>query len=458
MKTNKFSFWTIFLIAFIILYQNFNLKKWENPESVIRYDVISYYAYLPATFIYKDITLSFIKSQEDFKKRIWYKDTPIKGKVIMTSMGLSLFYAPFFMLAHNSAHLFGYENNGFTSPYVFALIFSCFFYFLIGLFFLRKFLLEFFTDKIVATTLVLICLSTNLYWYVTIDAAMSHGFSFSLFSIFLYLTNKWHKNQSIKISFFIGIILGLITLVRPTNALLVIVFILWDIRSYVDLKNKISLFLKKYLKILFIIVLIIIIWIPQLIYWKTVSGQYLYYSYGSNERFFWNQPHIYEVLLGFRKGMLIYNPILWIALTGFFCLDKNYKKILLPIIIFSIINVYIISSWWCWWYGGGYSLRAFIDSYPLYAVPMAAFLSWMMKQKNLIKIPLVIICSLFFLKGSFSLAQYYYGSIHYDSMTKKAYFDSFARLRPSVEFYNYLEPPDYEKARIGIDALEVKDE
>lgn len=37
------------------------------------------------------------------------------------------------------------------------------------------------------------------------------------------------------------------------------------------------------------------VWVPQLIYWKEMTGQWLYYSYGSNERFFFGDPAIIKV-------------------------------------------------------------------------------------------------------------------------------------------------------------------
>jgi hypothetical protein len=51
--------------------------------------------------------------------------------------------------------------------------------------------------------------------------------------------------------------------------------------------------------------------------------------------------------------------------------------------------------------------------------------------------------------GIFNNIQYYHGAIHWDSMTREAYMDSFGRIRPSERFNNLLEAPDYEKAREG---------
>jgi len=53
------------------------------------------------------------------------------------------------------------------------------------------------------------------------------------------------------------------------------------------------------------------------------------------------------------------------------------------------------------------------------------------------------------LLGVFYNVQYYYGAIHWDSMTRKAYFDSFGRVRPSAHFNQYLQTPDYDDALLG---------
>jgi len=49
----------------------------------------------------------------------------------------------------------------------------------------------------------------------------------------------------------------------------------------------------------------------------------------------------------------------------------------------------------------------------------------------------------------FETGQYTYGAIHWDSMSKKAYWYSFGKLHPDGEFYKLLKAPDYEKAIKG---------
>jgi len=445
---------SIIFIIIAIIYHSTNVKPWKNYNSVVKYDVISYYSYLPAAFIYHDITLSFLDNPDNkIPVRFWPKTAPNGGKVIMTSMGMSIMYAPGFFLAHWLAPKFGYEQTGNTLPYTLSLVFSNLFYLIIGLFFLRKFLLKFYSDLVTAITLLIIVLTTNLFFYSTMEAALSHGYSFSLFCIFIYLVHSWYKNQTFLKSIIIGLIYGLIALIRPTNSIIILIFLLWNTSSLSDLKSRFFFFLKKYKLILVIVGFTILVWIPQMIYWKIVSGQFLYYSYGSEDgKFFFNNPHIFQILLGFRKGWLIYTPIMFFPLLSMFFLRRNFIESHLAISIFLPLNIYLISSWWCWWYGGCFGMRPMIESYAILAIPLATGLTWVFQQKRIIKIFLLCIFFLVALQSAFHNVQYYYSAIHWDAMTKEAYFDSYGRVRPSKQFHSLLKNPDYDKARKGIDA------
>ena len=45
----------------VVIYVSFNHSTWKSPKNIIVNEVLSYYGYLPATFIYNDITLEFTK-------------------------------------------------------------------------------------------------------------------------------------------------------------------------------------------------------------------------------------------------------------------------------------------------------------------------------------------------------------------------------------------------------------
>ena len=134
--------------------------------------------------------------------------------------------------------------------------------------------------------------------------------------------------------------------------------------------------------ILIMIVMAVLVWVPQFLYWKEISGKWLLFSYGNDERFFWTQPEILKVLAGFRKGWLIYTPVMIFGMAGLFMLRKKVREwsIALPLTI--ILSVYIISSWWCWWYGGGFGMRPMIDFYGIMAFGLAAFITSLKGRKK----------------------------------------------------------------------------
>jgi len=179
------------------------------------------------------------------------------------------------------------------------------------------------------------------------------------------------------------------------------------------------------------------------------TGSFLYFSYGE-ERFFFDNPQIFRGLFGYRKGWLLYAPIMFFALIGVFFLRNKLKAFFLPIILFVTLNIYVILSWWAWWYGGSFGLRAFIDSYALLIFPLAAIISFFYQKSNK-KIRLAVFASavLFISHGMFQTKQYHYGAIHWDSMSKAAYWDSFGNLKQSEKFNSLLIHPDYEKAKKG---------
>ncbi|HEX3008381.1 MAG TPA: hypothetical protein VHO90_12290, partial [Bacteroidales bacterium] len=125
------------------------------------------------------------------------------------------------------------------------------------------------------------------------------------------------------------------------------------------------------------------------------------------------------------------------------------RSFTIPLFVFVPLNIYVIFSWWCWWYGGCFGQRAFIDSFALMAIPAASLLKYLSGQVRWTKAVGIGLISLSVLISIFHTAKYYYGSIHWDSMTKEAYWNSFMKLRPGEGFQESLRTPDYEKAIKG---------
>ena len=141
------------------------------------------------------------------------------------------------------------------------------------------------------------------------------------------------------------------------------------------------------------------------------------------------------------------SAFIWLRNFG---LWKQRSPFALVITLFAPLNAYVILSWWCWWYGGGFGQRAFIDSYALMALCVAVLLQWAVDHawpwvRVAVIAPLMLVAAF----GLYNNIQYYYGAIHWDSMTRDAYFDSLGRIRPSDRFPHLLRHPDYQAAMKG---------
>ena len=450
---NNLSKIVIFLVVAIVFIRNIDVEYWKNENQIIIWDVISYYAYLPATFIYHDLTLDFLKnSQLDPEVKFWPRTSPTGKPVIMTSMGLSYLYMPFFLMSHWYARIFGYNANGYSSPYRFGLIVSCLFFLMLGLIYVRKLLKFFFDEFTISIVLIILALGTNIWYYSTLEPAMPHTYGFALIAIFVYLTYRWHKKPTYSLSLMLGLSAGLISLIRPTNIVVVMIFLFWNIQYFKDVKERFILFFQHPSKISLIIFAAFIVWLPQLLYWKMQTGQYLYYSYGEENKFFWSNPHILKVLFSYRKGWFVYTPVMLLSIIGLFFIWKDYRKMFLPVFLYLIAHIYIISSWWCWWWGGSFGMRAMIDTYGILAVPLALTVNKALKGRFFIKIPVVLVISFFIFLNFFNSRQYKIAHIHWDSMTKEAYWAVFLKHKLPDNYIDLLEEPDYEKARMGIQA------
>ena len=445
----------IVILFFLITipFVNISHHRWLGDEGVIIWDIKQYYAYLPAAIIYDDLSLQFIDdNHEFFGKWFWPVETPTGKRAIVTTMGLSYMYSPFFLLSHLYAKVSPkYEADGFSVTYHVGLTFSALFYFIIGLVFLRKALRHFFPEGVTALTLFLVGAGTNLLYYTTYEAPMSHAYNFALISVFFYLVIKWWRNKSLLNTVFLGIIGGVIVLIRPTNIIVLLMIPLYGIKSFKDLGNNFAQIFKDWQKLLVMILAFTAVWIPQFLYWKYISGKFFYFSYGEvGGKFFFDNPQIYRFLFSYAKGWLVYTPIMLFAIAGFIFLYKKNRTVFWPVIVPFVLSVYILSSWWSWWFGGAFGQRSMVDFYGLLSFPLAAFIHYFFTRKKVVG---YIVSGFLIVLAAFSIfqvQQYNRGAIHYWWMNKEAYWETFLQLRPTTKYWHVITIPDYDKAREGV--------
>lgn len=436
-----------------MVFQFFAIRRWNMEDLVWQHEMKSYYSYLPATFVLGDIGLEKTEMNQDNVYRYYYPQPgKLRGHVQKTTMGIAIMESPFFLTAHVIALSGNDPEDGYSLPYRMTAMLSAIFYAVVGLIFVRKTLLHFFSDVITTLALVTLIIGTNLYFYSLHDGAMSHVYSFSLISIFVYLTVSWHRVSSNWKLILLGFVLGLITLIRPVNSSLAIFFLLYKDASQITWKDKFSLLFSKWKFAVAAGLVFFAVLFPQMAYWKYLTGDWLFYSYGK-EGFFWLRPKIWLGIFSYQKGWLVWTPIMWFAITGIAFLIKSYKGLVLPVFVSLVLYIYIIFCWWCWWYGGGFGMRPMIDVLPILAIPLAAFFAYVLRTK-IFAYPVLGIWIFLLALNIFQTRQYVFGKLHWAGTTKKVYWQMFLNDYPAEDFSGYIREPDITKAIEGETGLE----
>jgi hypothetical protein len=383
----------------IVTFRSTHIAKDE-----ISWDVLGYYLPLPATFIYSDPMLDRtdwieqINQERKLSSSLYQVSSTPEGKPMYFFLfGTALFYLPFFLIGHGLAFLFGFHTDGFSMPYQYTLALGCVIYTLIGLWYLRKVLLEFYSEKITSLVMVIVVLATNYAHHMTLKNLETVNLLFMCCALLIWHTVEWHKQQRFLNLFFIGLSVTLATLIKPSEILMLLIPICWGIFDRQSLLDKFQLVWKFRFQLFCVMLLCSLLFIPQAWYWYMKTGKPLYDSYknpGVGLDFL--SPHVLETLFSYRKGWLLYTPVMIFALMGFATLFSSNRQLFYGVVLPFIAFFWLVSSWTEWWYGAGFSNRPLIAYYPLLAFPLGSFFQWTIRKHSLMRyvLGLMLLCFL----------------------------------------------------------------
>jgi len=450
------SIWACFIVlatALTIRFSYFTNES-KNGYNATTWDALGYYMYLPGLLIYDDVKelkwFPAIDKKYNVSGGELYQATKLEkgGYAFKYLGGVAIMELPFFYAGHAIAHFSDAPEDGFSWPYQYAIMFGAVFWFIVGCFILRKVLLRFYSEKVTALTLLLICLASNVLQYVSVDGAMSHAFIFPLYALMLWLTIRWHEQPKIRTAFAIGFVAGIATISRPTELIIVFIPILWSLEQSGSLKTKWALVKANRKHVLWTVFGGLIGILPQLLYWKHATGSWIY-DVGSKWFFF--NPW-FRVLFGFEKGWFIYTPIALFMIAGlFFLKGKPFRK---AIITFCILNIWIVIAWSDWRYGASYSTRALTQSYPVLALALGAFIERFYADWK--RWAIIGLGSYLIVVNLFQIGQYNATVLHYDHMNARYYKAIYLDWNPSPLDYSLLDTDEFpDESALHVSRIEV---
>jgi|GEM_PF-121711 len=423
------SFIAILIIMIIAIYGRSTKPAWgENDQyGILVYDDFGYYLYLPALFIYDDLQLKDTTWLNNIR-RTYCNDRPLYqahylengNKVIQYTYGNALLMSPGFFISHAFAKTSSeYNADGFSKPYQLGLAIYAMFFFFIGLVYLRKAFLYYFSESTTILLLLALGLGTNLLHLIISNTISPHIFLFTLYSILLYLIPKWYNSSKPKYIYCIASVLGLMILNRPTEILAIIVLLFWDIQSLSALRKRFKFYGTQYQHLFGSLLIVMLIITPQLIYWKTTTGSLFFDSY-LVEGFKFLDPYTVEYLFSYKKGWFIYTPLMLLLIPSLILLIRIARRHLLAFSTYAIVYIYVLSSWDCWWYAESFGQRSIAQAYPFLLVPIGMFLQHFQEKKK-IYLSLIGFTSLAIVLNLFQTWQEFHGIIHTSRMNKEYY-------------------------------------
>lgn len=431
---DRIAFWRFALvIAVVVAYFGYKEKGWSN--TYINGDGLGYYAYLPAVFIYHDLSFGFIeKYEKDHYQQGQHSDfrqETREGKVNRYYAGTSVLQLPFFLIVHAYCRLTGQDSCGYSGPYQYGVLFAACFYLFVGLWVLMLILQFYFRGWVSRLVPVVILLSTPLLFYTIYNPDFSHIYSFAVVNLFVYNAILYFRTNSVKNLCLLFVFAGLIAIIRPVNVLIILLlpFLAGDWKVFWN--GALFAFRKLYVLLTGFLIWSTIIFIQLYLYYLQ-TGHFWVYSYGPYG-FDFLHPHFLDILFSYRKGLFVYTPILFVSLAGLFFLFKQSLFRGIYLLGFLTLLIYVLSAWSFWTYGMTYGQRPFIEYYLIFSILLGFLLS---KLKKYFKIALMVLLGILCYHNFLQMSQYRHYILHWDEMDRQKYWKVFLQTDPI--YYGYL--------------------
>lgn len=330
---------------------------------IITSDVEGYYGYLRALFITHDL------GHEPM--RVEYVQVTPQGTLNKYFAGVAVLLLPFFLAAHAWVLATGGLADGYTPPYEYAIVVAALCYALVGLLALRAVLLRLgIRDPFVALLVLVLALGTQLAQYTVIQPGWSHVYSFALFALFLRSTQLIVDRPSLWRSAVWGLLLGLIVLVRPVNALVLLAI---PVLLGTETRRFLHAWLARPWYLIAAGAMAASMVAIQPVLWHAQVGAWVAYGY-KGEGFHWGRPALFQVLFGVRRGLFVWTPALIPAALGVLFLWRHDRHRAVAAAVYWVALTYVVASWWIWYYGSGFGARVFVEHYVVLVLPLALML------------------------------------------------------------------------------------
>ena len=358
------------------------------------------------------------------------------------AVGPSILWAPFVVPVHVAmltlerlgAHV---KPNGFSRPYVIVMALATALYGFLGLYFSFRLACHYTEQRWAMLATLGIWFASSLPVYMYFNPSWSHAHSVFIVAAFLWYWHRTRQGRTLKQWVILGLISGLVLDVYYANIAVLLVPLLeslegywrglgpgvrgqvtgnregrnpesripnpesrtpnpesraaeprgsslrqWDILNRKSaIGNRQSLFAAN----LLYSGATLIAFLPTLITRQIIYGQPLDLGYGDVAGWQWASPQLANVLFSSDHGLLVWTPIVILAVAGLFLFLRRDRRLAGYFIVVLLGFYYLIAADPCWDGISSFGNRFFISLTPLFVVGLATLFSelasWLKRER-----------------------------------------------------------------------------
>ncbi len=294
------------------------------------------------------------------------------------TIGPAIVWAPFYGAGHLSArslHARGraVEVDGASYPYRQAICIAGLVYALLGIWMAIRATQHFFPPSIAVTAAALTIGGSFMLWYSLAEPTMTHAPAMASVAGFVWYWVATHGRRSLAHWIGLGALAGFMTMIRWQSAIFAVLpaweaasmlWRAWRVRDAAVMRTVL-------IGGLAFTAAATLAFVPQMLAWKAIYGQYLAVSpVGPQIR--WWDPHLMDVLFSSRNGLVAMSPILYVASLGLVAFAWRRPAFGVPSLVACAAMVYFNASIQDWWGSAGYGGRRFDGVIVLMVIGLAA--------------------------------------------------------------------------------------
>jgi hypothetical protein len=292
-------------------------------------------------------------------------------------IGTAILWSPFYAVGHLvavGARALGASvaTDGYGKVYLWAITLGSAFYSLAGLL-LAYWLSRALVGQVAAFWATLtIWLGTPVIFYSHLAPGYSHAASLFAVSLFLFLWARWRDSLTIPRAIGLGVVGGLVAMIREQDALFLAVpalygaFRCWDALrrgAWREIARTVT-------RVATVGVAAIVTYVPQLVTYQILNGKPAP-NKDVSDKMNIASPFFVEVMTDPAHALPYWSPIVLLALAGMVLLIRRDPRLGLCLLVGFLLTWYINGAIKTWTTAGSFGARRFLNCTPIFVVGLA---------------------------------------------------------------------------------------